>query len=850
MVRDALEAYEKQAGNDFGPNRPPRQISFKNTIKKSITLGAIAAVLAACGPAPSGTPAITRMPSTTATICFDCGPGRAGTTITPTLFGPGPRYSSQPTQPSPTHAPSRTPTEQYPPPTLSVSPVTSLAPSLPAPAPVPLTFTRVAAIGGNVTAVEANNSYVYSIDASGTMTIYDRTNPDHLVELSQLAVSARAASMKLQRGVLYVLSPGRFSVVDVHDASRPSLLGSLTISRSVDALYPPYRRDKLYVGGTEATILTTPTSDSVHLTVVDISDASRPRPEKETSIEIPGTTIADAEVVGGFAAVTAITSEYGVTPGIEIYDVRDYEKPMQIGHFALPDAERLWAWGKNLLVGVATIHMQGGMFYTDAESLVVLDFSDPAKPVRLGAAATMGLPDDLLIEGNTAYLLGTPNSMRGYWLEDFNVSEPSHPAKLGEFGFDGGFAAAQIAGGYLFIGAEDGGLQAIRVRPPTTASLIGYYGMPGGIFDVKIFGDIAFVRNVSFSEMSGIIPTERLALVDIHDLSAPRIITNYPYGDFDVGGNILYLPDEQEGLRILDVGTIAQPRQLGVFHTGGPAQAVRVIDGVAYLVTGSELLVLDVHSPGSPILLARLPVGPGVSQMQIDGNIAHVWGPTSGIYSIDISSAATPRPLSHYEFATPELDDTWSVAFHNQIAYIYNGFVEPKSPTFQIVDLRDPRKPQLISQYTAQEVDDIAFAGDTAIVAGEVDPDVNQLLGLWIMNVANPLQPTVEAKFYTPTVSCCSHISEIIYAITVINTKVLVFLEGSQTEIVDISIPAHPIQQSGGNSLVGGCRSEYPIAIRGKYALVAGGYLGIWQMNVGTGSGSPPPAPAPSVTVP
>ena len=110
-----------------------------------------------------------------------------------------------------------------------------------------------------------------------------------------------------------------------------------------------------------------------------------------------------------------------------IYDVRDYTSPKQITHLAVADLYRVWAMSGLLFVGTAHFRMQGGYFFVDATSTVIFDVSNMAKPLRLGAIGTVDLPDDLLVDGSTAYFAGNFNGnfVGSYWLQIVAVGKPS-----------------------------------------------------------------------------------------------------------------------------------------------------------------------------------------------------------------------------------------------------------------------------------------------------------------------------------------------------------------------------------------------------------------------------------------
>ncbi|RPJ60507.1 MAG: hypothetical protein EHM23_10115 [Acidobacteria bacterium] len=75
----------------------------------------------------------------------------------------------------------------------------------------------------------------------------------------------------------------------------------------------------------------------------------------------------------------------------------------------------------------------------------------------------------------------------------------------------------------------------------------------------------------------------------------------------------------------------------------GPAQAVAVAGGYAYLGTGSILSVLDVSDPREPLLLGRTETGGLVLQILIQGSHAYLAAGSQGLRIIDISNPAAPR---------------------------------------------------------------------------------------------------------------------------------------------------------------------------------------------------------------
>ena len=84
------------------------------------------------------------------------------------------------------------------------------------------------------------------------------------------------------------------------------------------------------------------------------------------------------------------------------------------------------------------------------------------------------------------------------------------------------------------------------------------------------------------------------------------------------------------GAVVLAAPAIAQdcPELVGRWPYG-PASAIAVSGGRAYLGSGAGLLVLDVSSPAAPVKLGEVPLPDGVQGVAVAGGYASVTRPTA-----------------------------------------------------------------------------------------------------------------------------------------------------------------------------------------------------------------------------
>ena len=88
--------------------------------------------------------------------------------------------------------------------------------------------------------------------------------------------------------------------------------------------------------------------------------------------------------------------------------------------------------------------------------------------------------------------------------------------------------------------------------------------------------------------------------------SNPLEVSVYDTGgtalDVFVSGDIAYVADGSDGLRVIDISAPSNLLEIGVYDTGGYARDVVVFGAFAYVADDSDgLLVIDVLDPENPI---------------------------------------------------------------------------------------------------------------------------------------------------------------------------------------------------------------------------------------------------------
>ena len=145
--------------------------------------------------------------------------------------------------------------------------------------------------------------------------------------------------------------------------------------------------------------------------------------------------------------------------------------------------------------------------------LRIIDVSNPAFPVELGALVVPGFAGDVEVVGDLAYVAGFTLDDLGFsrgWLRIIDVSDPALPVELCAFDTLGEAADVEVVGDLAYV-ADGSGLRVIDVSNPALPVEIGALDTPGSASDVELVGDLAYVTD----EFSG------LHVIDVSDPTFP-----------------------------------------------------------------------------------------------------------------------------------------------------------------------------------------------------------------------------------------------------------------------------------------------------------------------------------------
>lgn len=292
---------------------------------------------------------------------------------------------------------------------------------------------------------------------------------------------------------------------------------------------------------------------------------------------------------------------------------------------------------------------------TDAGGLMILDISEPARPVRVGGALGPSA-SDVTARDNLAFV-----TSRGS-LEIYNANNPTNLVLLGASSTSQGPLSVELSGDLALVGGT-GGLELINVRVPSNPVTVGFYAMPSAVFGVAAGGNLAFAASFD-------------GALDVIDISDP-----------------------------------SRPAQVGHYQGTGNAWDVAVAGDYAFLVA-STLDVIDISDPSKPVRVSSyLPsIGNGaLHRVTLRGNLAFVAYAGGGLEIVDISNPLAPIERSNYDTSGV----AWGVAVNGD-----NALVADWEGGVKIFDVRNPDEPQLISEFATDGIAiDVVVTNKLAVVA-------------------------------------------------------------------------------------------------------------------------------------
>lgn len=431
---------------------------------------------------------------------------------------------------------------------------------------------------------------------------------------------------------------------------------------------------------------------------------------------------------------------------LELADVSDPDNPIKLGKIILPTM-------------IEDIVVQGNFAYVaNGESgIVIIDITDPNNPTESGKCDLRKNALGIAINGSYAYVAYGSEAWLGlpWGLQIVDVSDPFNPTEVNFFETTDHPVNLDVKGDYVYLAA--GGMRIIDVSDVTNPNEVGCYYTANWVQDVEVRNGIAYILDMLFG----------VYIVNVSNPALPVLLSHTSLDHFGLGitiGNSIAYISEWISFRAIDISDPTNPSTLDTIGLSGLSQVAVVDSSSAYVASSSGgLRIVDIREPTNLREKGFICAGGGAGAVAINEETICV-GRGDRLDLINISDTTNPVIQSHLEIGG-------RIEVRDSLAYIAGN-------DFYIVNIDDVSNPEIIGTCeTRSRVSGFDVQKDYAYVLNSS----LQLSGLQIIDISDPTNP-LEIGFF-----------EYIGGGIVVNENYAYIGLGGFL-IIDISNPSNPTQ--------------------------------------------------------
>jgi len=574
----------------------------------------------------------------------------------------------------------------------------------------------------------ATDGVIAVVGVGTALAVFDVTSPHAPAPLGAVSLPEYPRDIVLAGNLAYVAADAAgLRIVDLSAPSTPREIGKLETGGDAFGLA---------VSGTTAAVA----ADDAGLRIVDVSQPESPR--EIGSLVVPGNRVQDVALRGWHAYLA------DQSLGLRVVSVAVPRFPVELG--SLPNdhggANAVVVDGHLAYVGLARYFFNGG--------LRVVDVSSPRNPTELGYLDTAETINDMAVVGSLVLAAGEDDG-----LSVIDVSDPSSPTRRSESPTSLADRSVAVLGDRALLASNDV-FRVVSFADPDLPVEEFTFPTKGISAEAVAIGSVAVVTD----------PEQGLW---VYDLQRPGGITPLTLGQ-TIGRPFRMTSREQlvftqegsspplEGIHVYDLSDPSEPAWLGQFETDrGPVTVAAGHHEHVYATDASDLYVLDVSQPNAPTEVGR--VGTWEGGVSIIVTLGHAFvGTAVGIEVIDVRApshptsvqqiplngiswdadvagnrlfVATSFDLTILDIAVPSASSVLGsvqIPFE-ALAVVVDppfAYVASTSAGVQIVDVSDPRQPEIVGSWTTQEdVWDLALFGHRLLVPSRAGLEVLRRCG-------------------------------------------------------------------------------------------------------------------------
>jgi type II secretory pathway pseudopilin PulG len=295
------------------------------------------------------------------------------------------------------------------------------------PGKVPSAATGSAITGAGPYSVYVQGRYAYMANSdANTLQIFDVSNPASPVSIGSVATGAAPHSVYVQGRYAYVVNRDG-NTLQIFDVSNPAT--PINVGWTGDAMTSPY---SIYVQGKFAYVVGY-SLDHGRFGIIDVSNPTQPR-------GVIGSEIVFTAGINPRSIYVQGRYVYIVNSGantLQIIDVSNPALPVSVGSMTTETVPY-------------SVYVQGRYAYVvnySANTLQIIDVSNPALPTSVGSVATGLNPYSVYVQGRYAYVVNLSSST----LQIFDVSNTALPTSVGSVATNNYPYSVYIQGRYAYV---------------------------------------------------------------------------------------------------------------------------------------------------------------------------------------------------------------------------------------------------------------------------------------------------------------------------------------------------------------------------------------------------------------
>ncbi len=252
---------------------------------------------------------------------------------------------------------------------------------------------------GYANSVVVNGNFAYVASGAAGLHIVDISIPSLPILVGTINTPGNANDVKVVNNRAYVADGNQLLIVDISNPSLPEILGSATT---------PAINFDLFVSGTKAYVV-----DSLGLSIYSVVDSANP--VQLGRINYPAGSLTGVAVSGTVAVITS-----GRGP-VQTINVADPTNPVVMGQVY---TRGLTSNSSDVEVIGNTAYIADGLLPGSGGGIVLIDISNPATPIILGASSTLYQARHIGVEGSFALSTDANSTFRN---PIFNVFDRTAP---------------------------------------------------------------------------------------------------------------------------------------------------------------------------------------------------------------------------------------------------------------------------------------------------------------------------------------------------------------------------------------------------------------------------------------